>query len=175
MAEPKPSDFFLEEALTGNIGAAAGGGVVALVTWLAYMSCPMNDYGACGRSVLFQGVLGVPVGIVAGATIGVETDGSIHGVSGNLVGAIGLGTMGAIAGVFAGAIVGATINALLGNWPFSTVRLPPEFVFPTIGLSVCIGAGFGAGFGYNIGAKMKSEKSKPVGLSWHLPLVALRF
>jgi len=32
-----------------------------------------------------------------------------------------------------------------------------------------------ATIGYNIGAKMKSDKSKPAALSWQLPLVAWRF
>ena len=88
------------------------------------------------------------LGRALGASTGVVLAGLRYGVDGNIWGAY-LAT---------------------GLWFIGETFTPLEYVLIWPGIPAAL-----ATIGYNIGAKMKSDKSKPAALGWYLPLVALRF
>ncbi len=130
---PSPWDFYLEEALAGSLGAAAGGfgGAFLLVTLFCRDQTGLEGLG-CALSSIFMGGIG---GGALGATLGVSLDGwFLHHVQGNLL----LAPLGGALG-------------LVGSVLFVTnLQFPPGF-----GLALtALGTGLGAALGYNVGAQI---------------------
>ncbi|MBI3460446.1 hypothetical protein HY009_05910 [Candidatus Acetothermia bacterium] len=160
-AEPKPSDYWSQEFFFAELGAV-GGGIMGFVVCAAsgssdnckYMySLLTGESDVCGGGLCNSFLVGISLGRALGASTGVVLTGWILGVEGNILAAY---------------LATGLWFISPGLLPFLPVEWREIFWAPLVPAIV-------ATISYNIGAKMKSDKSKPVGLSWHLPLVALRF
>jgi hypothetical protein len=161
-AQPKPGGYITGELNFGELGAIFGGAMMfygaVVVGWSIvdrdllpicrhyYSSCALHSY-----------MLNINSGRALGASIGVMTYGSSVGVEGNIWGTF----------------------VATGVW-FAVTTLLPSFFPDTLDGLLSLGIIPGipavlATIGYNIGATMKSDKSKSAALSWNLPLVALKF
>lgn len=162
-AEPKPSDFLMEEFVGGELGAIGGGvlgvGMVNVIASITGASSRCDGWEDC----LSGALLGVNLGRALGASTGVILAGTERGVEGNIWGAyLATGLWSVVSPI----ILAKTL--IKGSRQDELLLL--AFLSAAPGIPAAL-----ATIGYNIGAKLKSDKSKPAALSWSLPVVALRF
>ena len=176
-AEPKPSDrhpsdYYLSEFWLGELGAIVGGFINGFICdnieecrWkspdfsLSYLlSCQVGLQEYCERwQKGWSSFLSLVPGRALGASIGVIYAGSRNGIEGNIWGTLAMTGSWLALTTFTGLVEIPVLDAV-GN----AARMP---LVPAILATI----------GYNLGARMKSDKSKPAALDWYLPLVALRF
>ena len=151
-AEPKPSDFLMEEIGLGILGGL-------LTDWVGESGCSVgSDVHLC-NSFKIDGVAVAIVWVPLGTSLGVITIGSLHSVAGNVPLTILFAVVGSV-------VVGYNVFSSNDSSYFDYVVKGAVWLGLTASLATA---------GYNIGAKMKSDKSKPAALNWSLPVVALRF
>ena len=164
-AEPKPSDYWVAEFVGGEVSAIGGGGLGFLISVKLFpeSNCDLNC--RFSRPDLLDLLL-MNLGRALGASTGVVLAGASQQVDGNIWGAY-LAT-----GIwFADSLLewycSNYYNCVWYSSPLLQVNLFVTFI-PGIPAAL-------ATIGYNIGAKMKSDKSKPAPLGWHLPLISVKF
>ncbi|MBI1742361.1 hypothetical protein HYR54_04755 [Candidatus Acetothermia bacterium] len=181
-SQPKPSDFFWEEVGMGMLGEVLGAALgFSLFAWVDYgcpggilnffgMSiCKTSGGGGKGWTTLFGGLI---VGIPVGASLGAILIGSQNGVQGSIIFTVAVAYVGMI-----GSMVGMEFVAMVVSQWVHWVNVQPGFTIAILlgGATVLAVTAIGATIGYNNGAKMKADKSKPAALSWHMPLISVKF
>ena len=172
-AEPNWQEFW-----SGELGALGGGFVGASLCLFGRTPCealmhkvldqnvfqltkknPSAYVQGCGDYGLVCVFFGMNIGRALGASTGVVLSGSAYGVEGNILAAY------IATGVW---LVSSILLSKLGVDGNAISQYIQYMIIPGIPAAL-------ATIGYNIGAKMKSDKSKPAALGWYMPLIAVKF
>jgi len=149
----QPSDYYLSEFVTAEIGAIAGGFLGLMTGWAVAQGAGLADKAFYEWPAGWTG--GWSMGRSLGASVGVTWNGESWGVQGNVLMAYLL--PGVMLSVFP--IVGL-LHLADSNLIFTAI---PHLPFVPAALAV---------IGYNIGAKMKGT-GQPASLPWTLDLPVL--
>ena len=165
----EPSDALVAELSVGSVSAVVGAISAyvgfTLFQFAAWVSCYSDNH--CSWDFDAVSTLALPVGMILGATLGVSRAGEGYHIQGNVPAAL--------VGAIVGQSVGIGISFIISSYSLERVFNYRAGGWKTYLLVGSLTTAVGATIGYNIGAKMRSDKSQPAALNWYLPLIAVRF